>query len=496
MPPRHDNASFTTYFRRSKEEGQETFKRGRKGTKIIGTLGPASENEETIRKLMKAGLNVVRMNMSHGSHEDHQARLDLVRKVSRELNRPVAVLADLQGPKIRTGEMPEGGVNWPDGHEGIITVADCPVGSSERIGTGYKLMANDVEPGNTILIDDGKLRAIVQKVDGDDIHVRMANGGIIKSRKGINLPDVNVSAPALSDKDKDDLKWAIQAGVDYVALSFVSTEDDIHMLRRRITDAGAKTPIIAKIERPEAVERVDAILEAADGIMVARGDLAIEIDTERMPVVQKHLISRANAAGKLVITATQMLESMIDNPVPTRAETNDVANAIFDGSDAVMLSGETAAGKYPVDAVMEMAQIAIDSESSPYMPALEVGTESIAGSKVSLGICRAAGSLSSDIEAQGIMAFSHGHSKATALSKMRNKSFVVCCCYDEATWRRLSLFWGIIPILIEFKEDQHDLIEAGIAEAKKLGLYKTDDQIVIIIGYGKDGANAIRVVRS
>ncbi|MHC5068811.1 MAG: pyruvate kinase, partial [Planctomycetota bacterium] len=301
--------------------------RGRKRTKIVATIGPASEDRDIL-------------NMSHGSHEDHARRLTLLRELSDEIDRPVAVLADLQGPKIRLTKFADGSTEWAAGDQVVITTEDMPLASTDgkRVGSTYR-----------------------------DVHCSVLIGGTIKSSKGINMPGCLVSAPPLTDKDKDDLAWAMANDVDYVALSFVRNAQDIRGLRRRISDAGRRTSIIAKIERPEAVDDIENILVATDGIMVARGDLGIEMSSEKLPVVQKHLIARGKAYGKLVITATQMLESMVNNPIPTRAETSDVANAIFDGTDAVMLSAESASGKYPVEAVREMLRIAETAEPSAYM---------------------------------------------------------------------------------------------------------------------------------
>lgn len=496
MVERHESASFTTYFRRSRADGDQVIRRGSKGTKIIATIGPACEDEAILRRIMTAGMNVARFNMSHGSLEDHQRRFDLVRRLSHELNRPIGILADIQGPKIRISLMPDGGVPWPDGHEAVITVDPVPMGSAERVGISYPELARDAQPGNIILIDDGRIRTEVTKVTGNDVHIKVINGGTLKSRKGVNLPDMNTSAPALTDKDKEDLKWALKVGVDFIALSFVRSEIDVRMLKRRIEDAGLSTPVIAKIERPEAVDNIESILSVADGIMVARGDLGIEISTERLPVVQKHLITRANAHGRMVITATQMLETMVDNPIPTRAETSDIANAIFDGSGAVMLSGETAAGKYPLEAVQEMCRIAIEAEASPYMPKLVVDETLSRTDDVSRSICRAAADIALGTNAGGIMVFSHDMRKAMVLSKLRPLSAVVCLCYDDATWRSLSLLWGIVPLRVDFTEDQQDLLDAGISESCRHELYHSGDQLVAVMGMAGEGANAIKLVRA
>ncbi len=476
------------------DRGQKLTKRARKMTKVVATIGPASESEQVMRNLFYAGMNVARLNMSHGDHADHSQRLELLRRLSKELERPVAILADLQGPKIRTGRLKGGTpVEWKPGAKTIITVADCPEGSAERVGTTYVGLANDVVAGNILLVDDGRMRLQVDEIEGDDIHCTVVVGGMLKNNKGINLPGVKVSAQSLSDKDKADLAWAIANDIDYIALSFVRTARDVRNLKNRIAETGRTIPIIAKIEKPEAVENVDEILAEADGIMVARGDLGIEISTQRLPVVQKELIRKANSAGKLVITATQMLESMIESPIPTRAESSDVANAIFDGTDAVMLSGETASGKYPVEAVAEMLRIAIEAEKSPYMPEITLSNAQGSFEVHQLAMSSAATHLSEELSANGLMIFSHNTTKALLMSKRRPQVPLVAVCYDQATWRRLSLYWGVVPLMVPFKEDLNDQIEAGIEECLRHGIFGDADTVVIICGVSKHGANMIRV---
>ena len=469
-------------------------KRARKRTKIVATIGPASSDPDIIRQLFHAGMNVVRLNMSHGDHADHLKRLEMVRAISKELERPVAILADLQGPKIRTGRLSGGTpVEWKPGAKTVITVADCPEGSATRVGTTYPGLAKDVIEGSVILVDDGRMRLQVDRIVDDDIHCTVLVGGMLKNNKGINLPGVQVSAPSLSDKDKSDLAWAIAHDVDYIALSFVRNARDVRNLKHRIAEAGRAIPIIAKIEKPQAVENIEEILAEADGIMVARGDLGIEISTERLPVVQKMLIRRANELGKLVITATQMLESMIENPIPTRAESSDVANAIFDGTDAVMLSGETAAGKYPVEAVSEMMRIAIEAEKSPYMPKLVLDAKATTFDHFSMALTGAADALSRDLDANGIMIFSHHTEKTLLLSKRRGIMPMIALCYDERTWRKLSMYWGIVPLLTTFREDIQDLLEGGIEEALRHEIFRDGDTLVIIFGFSATGANSIKV---
>ena len=482
---------------RSAREGRELTERARKKTKVVATVGPASESEDVLRRMLHAGLNVVRLNMSHGDHADHQRRLELVRGLSKELERPVAVLADLQGPKIRTGRL-KGGVpvEWTAGARTVITVADCPEGDAARVGTTYPGLARDVVVGNVLLVDDGRMRVRVDAVEGDDIVGTVLVGGLLKNNKGINLPGVKVSAPSLSDKDKADLAWALANDVDYLALSFVRNARDVRHLKNRIADAGRTTPVIAKIEKPDAVENIDEILDEADGIMVARGDLGIEISTQRLPVVQKDLIRRANQAGKVVITATQMLESMIENPIPTRAESSDVANAIFDGTDAVMLSGETAAGKHPVEAVAEMLRISIEAEKSPYMPPGATHDRcAMAEDHTSMAIVGAADHLGRELEASGIIVFSHDMVRPMLLSKRRGDLTTVAICHDQLTWRRLSLLWGIVPLVVPYRDDFNDQLDAAEEECIRHGIFASGDRVVVIAGQSAEGPNTIRLHR-
>jgi len=468
----------------------------RKATKVIATIGPASSDEGVLRAMFLNGMNMARLNMSHGDHSDHLKRLQLVRRLSVEMDHPIAILADLQGPKIRTGRLKEGTtVFWTAGMKTVITVAECPEGTIDRVGCTYDGLAKDVVPGNVLLIDDGRMRLRVDAVEGPDIHCTVMIGGQLKNNKGINLPGVKVSAPSLSEKDKADLAWAIANDVDYVAISFVRTARDVRTNKNRIAETGRQIPVIAKIEKPEGVAAIDEILAEADGIMVARGDLGIEISTQKLPVVQKELIASANRVGKLVITATQMLESMIESPIPTRAESSDVANAIFDGSDAVMLSGETAYGKFPAEAVGEMMRIAIEAEKSPYMPTLNPDRDKGGFNHYAMAISGATDYLSRELSANAIMVFSQNSEKALLLSKRRGDVPIVALCYDQATWRRLSLYWGVVPVIVPLKEDPNDQLEIGIESCIRLGVVNDGDTVVVIYGVSPHGANSIKVVQ-
>ena len=489
------SGAFTTYFRRERDVGSDRTIRGRKRTKVVATVGPASESEDVLRRLFHEGMNIARINMGHGDYADHTKRIDMVRHLSEELERPIGILVDLQGPKIRTGRLAGNeSVKWDPGAKVVITCSDCPGGTAEQVGTTYKDLYRDVSPGDVVLVDDGRLRLNVDRVEGRDIHLTVDIGGDLKSNKGINLPGVKVSAPALSERDKEDLAWALDIRTDFIALSFVREAADIRAVRRRIEEAGQRIPIIAKIEKPDAVENIHEIVREADGIMVARGDLGIEISTERLPVVQKHLISTANTYGKLVITATQMLESMMDNPFPTRAESSDVANAIFDGTDAVMLSGETAVGDYPVEAVGEMRRIAMEAETSPYFTAIKPDPTVGEFDRHTDAVTTATEILAERLDAKAILVFAHNPAKPQLISKHRPNQPVLVFCHDIETWRRHSLLWGVVPLIIPPSADPLDLVESGVREAERCSLLEKGDQVVVLLGYGRGRANTVRVL--
>ncbi len=496
-PPISSVDLLSTFFGRPSVSAAGLTRRGRKRTKIVATLGPATDSEDVLTALCHAGMNVARLNMSHGDHARHLARLELVRRVSATTERPIGVLADLQGPKIRLGDF-LAPVHWTEGDAVVITTAPCAAGTAQRVGTSYEHLHLDVKPGDPILVDDGKLRLVVDRVDGRDIHCRVAVGGPVTSRKGLNLPGVYVSAPSLTEKDRSDLDWALENEVDFVALSFVRSAEDVRSLRRLIARAGKRVPIIAKIERPEAVSAIDEILKEADGIMVARGDLGIEISTERLPVVQKHLVARANAYGKLVITATQMLESMISSPVPTRAESSDVANAIFDGSDAIMLSAETSIGAYPVQAVSEMLRIAVEAENCPYMRNSQLDERLVlGGDDAEIALSEVAALLAEKLDVAGMVVFDRAGpaagTRAQLLSERRARRPVVAFCPDDATWRRLSLYWGLVPLRIP--PGKGELVAKSLAEAVRQGLFQADDRLVVLESGRDDEPPSVRVVR-
>lgn len=411
--------------------------------KIVATLGPASDNLETIEALIRAGMDVARLNFSHGDYADHERRLKLVREAAERVGKPVAILQDLQGPKIRTGKMRGGKVTLEPGAEVTITTEDV-LGTSKLISTTYKQLPADVRVGDEILLADGRFKLVVtKKVKKTEVKCKILVGGELTNNKGINLPGSKVSAPSLTEKDAKDLEFGLSLGVDYVALSFVRTADDVREVKRLAGD----TPVIAKIEKPQAVADIDAIAEVADGIMVARGDLGVELPLERVPLIQKMLIERVNSIGKVVIVATEMLESMVHAPRPTRAEVSDVANAILDGADAVMLSAESASGEYPVDAVATMAAIVLDVERSQRFRSLKPHNLARSDS-FSSAVARACCAASDQLGLNAIVACTQTGRAARLVSEHRPAARIFGLTPETNTFRRMALFWGVTPIMI------------------------------------------------
>lgn len=454
-------------------------------TKIVATIGPATANPEMLERLMLAGVNVIRLNLSHGTHEGHARIVEMVRSLSESLERPIGILLDLQGPKIRTGQLKDGNpVELVAGEEVILTVRDVP---SEKgiISTNYKALPGDAKEGNRILLNDGMIELQVLGVNGEDIRCRVVYGGLLGARKGINLPDVAVSISSLTEKDMEDLRFGVEQKVDYVALSFVRKAEDIEELRKIAHEMGADIPIIAKIEKPEAVKNLDAILAVTDGVMVARGDLGVEVSPEAVPALQKRIIRLANAEGKMVITATQMLESMITNPRPTRAEASDVANAIWDGTDAVMLSAETASGSYPVEAVETMARITLEAEGT--LPPRDRRRYPMKHDEdhhfaYTQAVTSAACAVSDELEAKAIVAFTQSGATARLIAKQRPKSPVIAFTPIVETYRRLSLVWGVIPKMIGLAHDTDEMVaraEDALLDSK---LVAEGETVVIISG--------------
>jgi pyruvate kinase len=437
-----------------------------------------------IEKMIRAGMDVVRLNFSHSTHEEHRAAMKAVREAAERAGEPIAILQDLQGPKIRTGKLASPEVRLVDGAKFIITINEI-AGNAERVSTTYQDLPKDVKPGDTILMDDGLLQLKVLSSTTTDVVTEVVHGGILKEHKGINLPGVSVSALSLTDKDIDDLEFGIANDIDYVALSFVRTGDDIRRLREFIIakiDKGKKLPIIAKIEKREALDNIDEIIREADAIMVARGDLGVECATEDVPIAQKMICKKANAAGKPVIIATQMLESMIENPRPTRAEANDVANGVLDGADAVMLSGETSVGKYVVEVVRTMDLIIRRAEEE-YRDQLDLADE--AGEKqaeVFKAIGRAACVLAKQIGAAAIVPITHSGETAKTIAKYRPYGKIIAVTDRERIRRRLNLVWGVRSILVPKIADTDTTLATIQQELLKSGYVNKGDYIVMTAG--------------
>ncbi len=468
--------------------------------KIVATLGPASSDPETVHKLFELGADVARLNFSHGEHADHAKVLDLVRTTSKRLGKAVAVLQDLQGPKIRTGPLQAGkaGVMLEAGAVITITTDGEIRGDEKLVSTTYPHLAEDVRPGDRLLVDDGLLELRVLSTDGVRLRAEVVEGGLLKEHKGINLPGVALKADALSEKDLADLAFGLAHGVDYVALSFVRNAGDVARCRAEMERLGRVVPIIAKIEKPEALDLIDSIIDAADGIMVARGDLGVEILPERVPGLQKEMLRKANAAGKPAIIATQMLESMIEHPRPTRAEASDVANAVWDGADAVMLSGETASGRFPLLAVQMMDRIVREAEGLTAMwtgqapPPLRGPvpfTQVIAAAA-----CRAA----QEAGASLIACFSRSGSTARLLSRDRPHVPIIAFSPDQAIRRRMALLWGVLPKVMEPISNADLMISAVCDRLLKDGMVRPGERVVLVYGsmVGVEGhTNSIRLHR-
>jgi pyruvate kinase len=448
-------------------------------SKIVCTIGPATHTPRMIGRLFEAGMDVARLNFSHGTHEEHARTISMIRAASGEHEKPVAILADLQGPKIRTGALAGGGpVMLRTGQRFVITTAKV-LGDSTRVNTTFTPLPREVHRGDRILLSDGLIELRVEQVRHGQVICQVANGGALGEHKGINLPGIKLRVPALTPKDRADLKFALKHGADYIAVSFVRRPEDVLLAKQLIRSAGKDTPTIAKLEKPEAIENLDAILGAADGVMVARGDLGVEMNPERVPVVQKMIIARARELRRPVITATQMLESMTENPRPTRAEASDVANAIFDGSDAVMLSAETATGKYPVEAVSMMARIVEEAEGSIQefpRPAQQEHLK-IPGTVAEL-VCRA----SHELHMKLIAVFTHSGFTARLVSRYRPLVPIIAFSPEAETRRRMALIWGVYPRTIQDVRKVDGL--AAVAEKRLLEerLVRKGDVIGIVAG--------------
>ncbi len=453
-------------------------------TTIVATVGPASCSQVTLRTIFEEGADAVRLNFSHGSHSDHHGYIRTVRSVAAKCNAHIAIIADLQGPKIRTGSL-EGGeaVELINDQELVITTENTP-GTSQRISTTYGALPSDVDKGDRIFLDDGALELQVTDTTETEVRCQIVIGGTLGEHKGINLPGVSISAPALSDKDHDDLRFALENEVDYVALSFVRSAQDIRELKALISEADAEVPVIAKLEKPEAIEELEQIVTDADAIMVARGDLGVELPPEEVPILQKQIINICSRMRRPVITATQMLDSMRTNPRPTRAETSDVANAILDGTDAVMLSGETAIGSYPVESVAMMRRIAAFAEQQQ-LSGQHLRTETATISEFvdfADALSRGAARIAERVKAEAIIAFTQSGSTARLASKCRPRCPIIAATPLQSTARRCNLYWGVQPIIIKPADNTDEMIVGVEQRMRELGIVESGDVMIITAG--------------
>ncbi len=451
-------------------------------TKIVCTLGPATDNEDVLRKLMLAGMNVARLNFSHGTHEEQKKRMDMVKKLRAELGLPIAILLDTKGPEIRTRDFEGGKVEVKAGDFFTLTTRDI-VGDSTITSITYKDLYKDVQVGTHILIDDGLIELEVTSISGEDILCTVITGGPISNHKGINVPDVHLNMPYLSEADESDILFGIEQDVDFVAASFVRSAKDVLEIRELLNaNGGQRINIISKIENSEGVNHIDDIIYVSDGIMVARGDMGVEIPCEEVPVIQKMIINKVYMAGKQVITATQMLDSMIKNPRPTRAETTDVANAIYDGTSAVMLSGESAAGKYPVEAVEMMAKIAERAEAAIDYKKNFYHYERAANQNVTDAVCHAACTTAIDLNAAAVIIVTKSGVSARNISKYRPSCNIIAGTTSDKAYRQLNMSWGVTPVHLEEQNEVFTLFDHAVAAGKKQGLLQAGDKVVIGAG--------------
>ena len=463
--------------------------------KIVCTVGPASNSEEMLRELMLAGMDVARLNFSHGRHEDHAEVIRRLRKVAGELGRTICILQDLQGPKIRTGLLVDHlPIALRAGETVTITADDVP-GTSERLATTYRALAHDVKAGERILLSDGRIELQVEQARDGDVLCQVMNGGMLGEHQGINLPGTNVRIPSLTLKDEVDLRFGLQQAVDGVALSFVRTAEDVAYARRTMAALGSEVPLIAKLEKPQAVDNLDAILDVANAVMVARGDLGVELPPEKVPLIQKRVIRRAFELRRPVITATQMLESMTDNPRPTRAEASDVANAIFDGTDAVMLSGESAIGKYPREAVAMMARIVSEAESQP-LPLILPDIHSPERLSIAETICESMAHAAKDLKVRAIAVFTETGTTARMLSKYRPAAAIYAFTQFEPVCNRMNLLWGVTPARCPAGLSVERMAAFAESEMLRSGALSAGDVFGLIAGTSKSAGatNSMRLI--
>ncbi|MBB3093604.1 pyruvate kinase [Actinoplanes campanulatus] len=458
--------------------------------KIVCTMGPATKSPERMLGLVEAGMNVARMNFSHDTRENHREMYELVRAAAEQADRPVAILADLQGPKIRLGKFADGPHRWETGDRVVIT-SDEILGTKERVSCTYKKLPHEVKVGDRLLIDDGKVAIEVTGVDGEDIHCLVTEGGPVSNNKGVSLPNVAVSVPALSDKDEEDLRFALGLGVDLVALSFVRAAEDINLVHKIMDEEGRRVPVIAKVEKPEAVEQLEAIVLAFDGVMVARGDLGVELPLDQVPLVQKRAVQLCRENAKPVIVATQMLDSMIENSRPTRAEASDVANAVLDGTDAVMLSGETSVGKYPVLTVSTMAKIVTTTEAGAMgVPRLQHDPRTHGGA-----LTVAASQIARNIGAKALVAFSQTGDTVKRLARLHCDLPLYAFTPVPEVRNTLALSWGVETFLTDFVEHTDDMFRQVDAKMLSMGLAKPGDYVVVVAGSPPNAPGSTNTLR-
>ncbi|SDI77754.1 pyruvate kinase [Natribacillus halophilus] len=465
-------------------------------TKIVATIGPASEDKHTLKQLIAAGMNVARLNFSHGDHEEHRARMRAIREAAAEAGKEVSILLDTKGPEIRTFDVENGEIDLQKGSTLRVTGEDVP-GNTERIGITYKDIAVDVSPGHKILLDDGLIELQVEAIEGDDVVTTVMNDGTLKDKKGVNLPKASVNLPGMTEKDAADIRLGIEEEIDFIAASFVRRAADVFDIRELLEAHGAESiPVIPKIENEEGVENIEEILEVSEGIMIARGDLGVEIPPEEVPLVQKTLIKHSNKLAKPVITATQMLESMTRNPRPTRAEASDVANAIFDGADAIMLSGETAAGDYPVEAVETMGRIAVKAELALNYEEELISRTNESKKTITNSISQAVARTALSLGTSAILTATESGYTARLVSKYRPQSKIIAVTSDIHVLRQLNLVWGVIPLLGEKASTTDEMFEITVNEALKSGESKHGDLVVITAGVpvGETGTTNIMKV--
>lgn len=465
-------------------------------TKMICTIGPASEDRETLKKVMLAGMNASRHNFSHGDHEEHKGRMVNVRAIAKELGREVAVILDTKGPEIRTGQFEPSKVELQKGDEFTVFAGDMSViGDTTKCSVTYEGLANDVVPGNTILIDDGLVGLTVKSIEGNAIKCEVQNTGLVGTHKGVNVPGVSIKLPALTEKDKGDLIFGCEMGVNMIAASFIRKADDVRAIRKLLDENGGKDILIcSKIENQEGVDNIDEILVESDLIMVARGDLGVEIPVQNVPAVQKMIIKKCNEAGKPVVTATQMLDSMIRNPRPTRAEVSDVANAILDGTDCIMLSGESANGDYPVEAVSTMAKIAEETEKSlEYKVAVSKAKSHVPA--ISGVISRAAANAANELGASAVITSTQTGATAKRISQCRPECPIIAVTPDVIVARQLSFSWGVYPVVADKMASTDEMLEKSVEIAKENEFVKTGDTVVLAAGVPVDQVGATNLLK-